>query len=247
MIVLQAGYSMQPQFKTVSNIVNFDAPPKYNQYKESGGNIDSDNGAILTLVQPSNTEEVETLQLYQRKMQKAFNTPNMIKCIPMLWQELVKIKSRVEDILRTLDNKTVKTEKINEFKKQLISNKRLKEYFNQHPEEKEILINDLAKNDTNKHAIMYKHLSFLPPYVIPTQIMAITLDQIRNCTTGTLSSLPGTSSGSLTKDRTLTGTLITSGTPTDNVLDYFADPDTAQSSLIQNLASLPAVVRTYNE
>lgn len=86
----------------------------------------------------------------------------MIKCIPILWQELVKIKSRVEDIIRTLDNKTVKTEKINEFKKQLVSNKRLKEYFNQHPEEKEILINDLAKNDTNKHAIMYKHLSFLP-------------------------------------------------------------------------------------
>jgi hypothetical protein len=109
-------------------------------------------------------------------MQKAFNTPNMIKCIPILWQELVKIKSRVEDILRTLDNKTVKTEKINEFKKQLISNKRLKEYFNQHPEEKEILINDLAKNDTNKHAIMYKHLSFLPPYVIPTQVMPVTLD-----------------------------------------------------------------------
>jgi hypothetical protein len=51
----------------------------------------------------------------------------------------------------------------------------------------------------------------------------------------------------LTKDRTLTGTLITSNTPTDNVLDYFADPDTSQSSLIQNLASIPAVVRTYNE
>jgi len=156
----------------------------------------------------------------------------MIKCIPILWQELVKIKSRVEDIIRTLDNKTVKTEKINEFKKQLISNKRLKEYFNQHPEEKEILINDLAKNDTNKHAIMYKHLSFLPSYVIPSQIMAVSLDQIRNCTTGTLSALPGGSSGNLTKDRTLTGTLITSSTPTDNVLDYFADPDTAQSSLI---------------
>lgn len=180
-------------------------------------------------------------------MQKAFNTPNMIKCIPILWQELVKIKSRVEDIIRTLDNKTVKTEKINEFKKQLISNKRLKEYFNQHPEEKEILINDLAKNDTNKHAIMYKHLSFLPSYVIPSQIMAVSLDQIRNCTTGTLSALPGGSSGNLTKDRTLTGTLITSSTPTDNVLDYFADPDTAHSSLIQNLASLPAVVRTFNE
>jgi hypothetical protein len=93
----------------------------------------------------------------------------MIKCIPILWQELVKIKTRVEDVIRTLDNKTVKMEKVNEFKKQLISNKRLKEYFNQHPEEKEILINDLSKNDIyNKNKHLYKHLSFLPAYVIPT-------------------------------------------------------------------------------
>ncbi len=147
MIVLQTGYSQQPEFKTVSNVVNFEAPPKYNNYKENGSHIDMDNGAILTLVQPSKDEEMEALQLYQRKMQKAFNSPNMIKCIPILWQELVKIKTRVEDVTRGLDNKTVKAEKTNEFKKQLISNKRLKEYFNQHPEEKEILINDLAKND----------------------------------------------------------------------------------------------------
>ena len=163
MIVLQTGYSQQPEFKTVSNVVNFDAPPKYNTYKENGSQIDAENGCILTLVQPSKSEEVDALTLYQRKMLKAFNIPNMIKCIPILWQELVKIKTRVEDVIRTLDNKTVKTEKVNEFKKQLVSNKRLKEYFNQHPEEKEILINDLAKNDIyskNKH--MYKHLSFLP-------------------------------------------------------------------------------------
>ena len=30
-------------------------------------------------------------------------------------------------------------------------------------------------------------------------------------------------------------------------MDFFADPNTAQSQLIQNLASLPAVVRTYSE
>lgn len=112
------------------NVVNFEAPPKYNQYKENGSHIDADNGSILTLVQPSNDSEVEALELYQRKMQKAFSQANMIKNIPILWQELVKIKSRVEDVTRTLDNKTVKMEKTNEFKKQLISNKRLKEYFN---------------------------------------------------------------------------------------------------------------------
>ena len=52
---------MQPEFKTVSNVVNFDAPPKYTTYKENGSHIDSDNGSILSLVQPSNTEEMEAL------------------------------------------------------------------------------------------------------------------------------------------------------------------------------------------
>lgn len=39
-----------------------------------------------------------------------------------MWQELLKIKSRVEDVVRSLDNKKVKDEKTNEFKKQLLSN-----------------------------------------------------------------------------------------------------------------------------
>ena len=52
---------MQPEFKTVSNVLNFDAPPKYNTYKENGSHIDADNGAILTLVQPSKAEEMDAL------------------------------------------------------------------------------------------------------------------------------------------------------------------------------------------
>jgi hypothetical protein len=50
LICLQSGYSHQPELKIVSNIVNFEAPPKYNQYKENGSHIDMDGGAILTLV-----------------------------------------------------------------------------------------------------------------------------------------------------------------------------------------------------
>lgn len=80
----------------------------------------------------------------------------------------MKIKTRVEDVLRTLDNKTVKSEKTVEFKKQLLSNKRLKEYFKEHPEEKEIILNDISKNDKlSKSTFMYKHLSYLPSYVLP--------------------------------------------------------------------------------
>lgn len=77
--------------------------------------------------------EAEYLELYQRKMVKAFSRNDMLKCIPVMWQELTKIKTRVEDVTRTLDNKSVKQEKVNEFKKQLLSNKRLKEYFKENP------------------------------------------------------------------------------------------------------------------
>lgn len=166
MVVLQSGYSFQPEFKNISHVINFDAPPKYNQYKENGCHIEFDNGSELTLISPS--KEKEQLELYQRKLMKAYSIPNMIKCIPVIWEELMKIKSRVEDITKALDNKTVKNEKTNEFKKQLLSNKRLKEYFKDHPQEKEILLNDIQKNDTNKNLIMYKHLDYLPFYVIPS-------------------------------------------------------------------------------
>ena len=68
----------------------------------------------------------------------------MLKCLPILWAELNRLKSRVETVLATLNNKTVNNEKTIEFKKQLDSNKSLKSYFNDHPEEKEILLNDIS-------------------------------------------------------------------------------------------------------
>ena len=99
----------------------------------------------------------------------------MIKCIPVIWQELIKIKGRVEDVVKTLDSKKVKAERTNEFKKQLLSNKRLKEYFKAHPEEKEVLLNDIAKNDISaKDRFLFKHIGFLPSYVLPSQILAVT-------------------------------------------------------------------------
>jgi len=62
-----------------------------------------------------------------------------------MWNELAGLKSRVEDILGQLQTKYIMQEKTNEVKQQLLSSKRLKEYFKDHPEEKEILKNDLQK------------------------------------------------------------------------------------------------------
>ena len=69
----------------------------------------------------------------------------MLKCLPIIWPEISKSKSRVESVFNHLSNKAVQQQKVLEFKKQLVSNKALKEYFKQNPEEKEILTNDIKK------------------------------------------------------------------------------------------------------
>ena len=83
------------------------------------------------------------MPLLQRKMKKAFGRDDILQCLPIIWQELDGLKSRVDDILAQLQNKYVMQEKTNEVKQQLLSSKRLREYFNEHPEEKAILQNDL--------------------------------------------------------------------------------------------------------
>jgi hypothetical protein len=50
-------------------------------------------------------------------MVKAYKRADMLKCIPILWHELAALKSRVEDVVNSLNNKVVKDEKNIEFKK----------------------------------------------------------------------------------------------------------------------------------
>ena len=148
----------------------------------------------------------------------------------------MKIKTRVEDVLRALDNKTVKNEKTVEFKKQLLSNKRLKEYFKDHPEEKDILLNDITKNDKlAKNKFMFKHLSYLPSYVLPSQIMAVNDEQIRSCTIGTQNVIVGSAAGRISRDKTLGGVISSQM----QVGEIFVDPTDCSSGLIQNLVSFP--------
>jgi len=143
LVVLQSGYSSQPRLKEVNNVLNFQAPEKYNNYKEAGGHVENEGGAEITLVGP---DEVDRLFLYQNKMFKSFSRMDMLKCLPVIWSDLYSLHTRIEDVLETLNAKRVKAEKLNEVKKQLLSSKRLKEYFKQNPKEKEILESDLKKN-----------------------------------------------------------------------------------------------------
>lgn len=73
-----------------------------------------------------------------------------------------------------LSSKSVQQSKVLEFKKQLVSNKSLKEYFKENPQEKEILINDISKAHSKHDRFLFKNLDVLPSYVIPESMIAVT-------------------------------------------------------------------------
>ena len=99
--------------------------------------IEKHDGAVINLV--AGNEQTEALTNFQKKMEKAFNKNDILKCIPIMWHEVAKTKGRVEQVLGSLSNKRVRDEKLLEFKKQILSNKSLKEYFKNNPSEKQIL------------------------------------------------------------------------------------------------------------
>ena len=143
-IGLNEGYNEQaPVLKDLAFIVNFEVPDTYRRYKETGGQIDREDGAIINLVTAAEEKKNGTLAGYQKKMTKAFQRNGILKCIPILWHEVTKMKGRVDQVLANLSTKRVRDEKALEFKKQVVSNKSLKEYFKNNPTEKLVLQNDI--------------------------------------------------------------------------------------------------------
>lgn len=165
-------------------------------------------------------------------MEKAFGRSDILKCLPILWHEVVKMKGRVEQVIATLSNKRVKEEKLLEFKKQILSNKSLKEYFKNNPTEKEVLQNDVQKNQFHDK-ILFRNLGTLPFYAVPKEILATTPEQIAMCTVGSGAYIPdwikAQGQGQITENM-----MIKNSFSKDFNLK-FVDNDEAQHSQLVNL------------
>ena len=227
-ICLNSGYTNDnaPVFKDLTFVVNFGLPEQYARYKETGGYIDKEEGAIINLITPAEEKKNQQLANFQKKMIKAYSRNDMIRCIPVIWHEVVKIKGRVEEVLLSLSNKRVRDEKVLEFKKMVVSNKSLKEYFKSNPVEKEVLMNDIQKNQF-KDKILFRHLNTLPFYAIPKEIMATTPDQIEICTVGSGAYIPNWTNFKVDDDRQLKNSI-------QGFQIVYAEPEEIETSLLVN-------------
>ena len=124
-----------------------------------------------------------------------------------------------------LSNKSVLQQKVLEFKKQLVSNKSLKEYFKSNPQEKEILMNDIVKAHSKHDKYLFRNLDVMPSYIIPEAMIAVTDEQMQTCTLGCENVMHLT-------------------TAFNGRSMHLADLDST-SAMVQNLVGFPASVMRY--
>ena len=157
-----------------------------------------------------------------------------------------RLKCRVEEVLNSLSNKRVKQEKLLEFKKQVLSNKSLKEYFKNNPTEKEILQNDIKKHSYNDK-ILFRNLDTLPFYAVPKEIMATTAEQVAVCTSGSGLYVPDWLANQSTQLQMANDNQIKNKMGAGFKL-VFVEPDEAQtSSVISSMIQFPIAAQRYNQ
>lgn len=120
-----------------------------------------------------------------------------------------------------------------------MSNRSLKEYFKQNPEEKEILTNDIKKANMRNDRYLFRSLDVMPSYVIPKEMIAVTPEQIAMCGIG--NAMPCLNTYGNTSSLKLSQNLAKNGIRTT-----FVEPEN-QSGIVQNMVGFPAAVDRYNE
>ena len=58
--------------KEVNFILNFEMPESYAQYRNSGAQIEKEEGCVINLVSPAEEKKNDMLNTLQRKMLKAY-------------------------------------------------------------------------------------------------------------------------------------------------------------------------------
>lgn len=98
-IVLNSGYQQPlPPFKEVNFAINFQQPETYAQYKDIGAQIENEQGAMISFFTPEEEKKSELMLTVQKKTTKAYGRNDMIRCLPVIWHELVRMKSRTDEV-----------------------------------------------------------------------------------------------------------------------------------------------------
>lgn len=160
------GVSRGIDFHFVSNIINFDFPDSIDTYIHRVGRAarghDSDEGTALSFISIKEKDAFE-------KVRSAFSSNPNFKAYQFKMEELEAFRYRSRDALRAVTSIAIREARIKEIKRELLTSRTLKSYFEENPKDHKVL-----KHDKALHTVKHKsHLKDVPEYIVPETLQEV--------------------------------------------------------------------------
>jgi len=161
--------------KHVRNAIFFNTAANYGEYSKVVNKVSFEEGYIITML--NGPEDEDALNKLQAK-QKEHLGGVLFTELPVKRHILSAFNYRVTDAIRSVTSQAIKAEKARELKKQILGSKKLKKYFEEHPQEKEIIAKDLNKGKELEYR--FADLKSIPDYLLPKEsLLANPVEEVR--------------------------------------------------------------------
>ena len=158
------GNEKNLKLQNVRNIIFFNIAANYGEYSKIVNQVSFNEGYIVTLY--NDAEEEAKLHRIEEK-QKTRLGGIFFTEFPIKRNIVDSFSYRVRDAITSITHKAIKSEKAKELKRQILGNKKLKHYFEEHPQEKEILEKELSGKRRDDRS--FASLRVIPDYLLPKE------------------------------------------------------------------------------
>jgi len=155
-------------FQGVTTVINADLPATVRDYIHRVGRCAraGSSGTALTLAEQGEEEALEPIL----RSQAAGSALGELKLLPMQMQDAERFRYRVEDQKWGLMRKNILKYLAREMQLEALHSEKLKEYFEENPDDKKALQRTQRKLRENKAVL--RHLQGVPSYLVPEGIVA---------------------------------------------------------------------------
>ncbi|KDD72208.1 hypothetical protein H632_c3697p0, partial [Helicosporidium sp. ATCC 50920] len=181
------GVTRGIDFKGVSSVVNLTVPPAVDSYVHRVGRTGrgGETGMALTLVGPGDADFEVALERCLALAQPAgaeagreadakvaalakpsnFGVLGLQRFEALPQKSIKALRYRAEDVFRSLTRNVVREARVQELKQEMLNSERLASFFEEHPQDLQLLKHDRPLVSTKASAASAKHVKHVPTYM----------------------------------------------------------------------------------
>lgn len=151
--------------KALENIVVFDLDSVSQVYQNLFRQFRGQAGTILTLVEQDQAQ-VDLFSTVIEQQKNAFKAINF-KEVPLSQEEIKGFEYRITNVVKAISKKQVKLARLIDFKRQILKSPSLEEYFKEHQNERELIINHIRQMQQVLNKYSERLYEDIPDYLLP--------------------------------------------------------------------------------